>query len=67
MDNTKNTYNVTGMGCTACAARIETILKNQGGVSEAKVNFAEKTVEVTHTVSIQHLQEALQPAGYSLI
>lgn len=67
MENTnKNTYQVTGMGCTSCAARIENILNNKEGVTEAKVNFEASTVDISHTASKESLQESLKTAGYEL-
>ena len=65
----KGTFPVLEMGCAACAAKVEKILKNQKGVSNASVNFAGATVTIEYDASEtspERLQEALQNAGYDL-
>lgn len=63
------TYPVTGMGCAACAARVEKALRNYPGVSEANVNYAASNVHVTMDDSIdpESLRKAVEAAGYDLI
>ena len=39
---------IEGMSCASCAARIETVLAKQPGVSSAAVNFASKRATVTY-------------------
>ena len=41
-------YNVTGMSCAACAARVGKTLGAQQGVRQAAVNFAAATVAVEY-------------------
>jgi copper chaperone CopZ len=56
-----DTYNVTGMTCSGCAATVEKALKSVAGVVEAKVNLGQSNVEITthHPINTQKLQEGL--------
>lgn len=63
------TLAVTGMGCAACAARIETIAAQTEGVLTASVNYA--TQKLTLTVesegfSLESLTKQVEEAGYGL-
>lgn len=65
----KNIYQITGLGCNACAVSVENILKQQSEVVNATVDFDNKTVaiETTNpTATIKTWQAALIPAGYNL-
>lgn len=67
---TKQEYPVLGMGCAACAARVEQALKTQKGVAQATVNFAAQTVLVEYdnkTCSPALLLQTVQAAGYDLV
>lgn len=58
-----------GMSCAACAARIETILNGQPGVS-AEVNFASERALVRYDPgqsSVETLIEAVRKAGYGAL
>lgn len=57
--------NVTDMSCAGCVETVEKTLKGMPGVSEAEVNFAERTATVTGDVSPEALVEAVGGAGYS--
>ena len=63
------TYPVTGMGCAACAARVEKALRTYPGVDEANVNYAASNVRVTmdDTIDPESLRKAVVDAGYDLI
>ncbi|MDE5885988.1 MAG: heavy metal translocating P-type ATPase [Muribaculaceae bacterium] len=66
----KSTYPVSGMGCAACAARIENTLAKCPGVQSAAVNFANSTAVVSFNPSVitpQDLRKAVVDAGYDLI
>ncbi|MDE5875114.1 MAG: heavy metal translocating P-type ATPase, partial [Muribaculaceae bacterium] len=66
----KTIYPVAGMGCAACAARIEKTLSSAPGVEEAAVNFANSTVSVSFDqglTSPEALRKAVVDAGYDLI
>ncbi|MDI9614598.1 heavy metal translocating P-type ATPase [Methanothermobacter sp.] len=61
---------IGGMGCAACALKIEDSLKNLEGVSDALVNLVEGTVSVEYdpeTVGLPSLEAAIEEAGYSVI
>lgn len=66
----KTTYPVSGMGCAACAARIEKTLTTAQGVDTAVVNFANSTVSVSFNPSLtspEALRKAVVDAGYDII
>jgi len=66
---TKN-YPVTGMHCASCALNAERIIKNQKGVVQAGVNFANASLSVQFNPEVttpQHFKNALQSGGYDLI
>ncbi|WP_026461368.1 heavy metal translocating P-type ATPase [Adhaeribacter aquaticus] len=61
---------VTGMTCAACAVSVESMVANTPGVSQANVNFATQTLQVTYNpkqVKVIDMQKALQSVGYDLI
>ncbi|MCB0525035.1 MAG: cadmium-translocating P-type ATPase [Lewinellaceae bacterium] len=63
-------FPVTGMSCAGCAANIERTLKNQSGVFQASVNFADKTAQVEYdpdSISPEKLCELVQGVGYGMI
>ncbi|QRR04204.1 copper-translocating P-type ATPase [Dyadobacter sandarakinus] len=58
------------MSCAACAASVESTLKQVEGVENAAVNFASQTVSLAydpHITSPEKLDEVLQNVGYGLI
>lgn len=66
----KEIFPVTGMGCAACAARVNKVLNSQDGVAEANVNYASATALVTYDTdkcSPESLRAAVQNSGYDLI
>lgn len=68
-DFLKQTFPVTGMTCAACAHSIETILKKQGGVASAEVNFANNTVQLEYRrgLGLPALRKALKTGGYDML
>jgi cation-transporting ATPase V len=62
------TFQVDGMTCAACAARIERVLSKQEGVDTAVVNFAgaEARVRVGESVDPHALEAAVEKIGYHL-
>ena len=57
-----------GMGCAACANKIETVIKDVPGVRECSVNFAMETSKVEYDeqiVNVEKIQNAVANAGYS--
>lgn len=66
----KEVFPVTGLGCAACAARVNKVLNSCEGVEEANVNYASATALVTYDdsrCSPESLRKAVEEAGYGLI
>lgn len=64
-----HTFPVIGMGCAACATRVNQILNRQEGVVEASVNYATATAQVTYDprrCSPENLKTAVVQGGYDL-
>lgn len=61
-------FDVDGMTCAACAARIERVLGKQEGVDAASVNFAggQARVRVSDGVEPDELRAAVQKIGYDI-
>lgn len=65
----EKTFKITGMTCSACAARIERAMKKLDGVEEAAVNFAAEKLYVTYNeenVSEDSIVSAIRKAGYDI-
>ena len=63
------TYDVSGMTCAACAARVEKAVSALPGVEKAAVNFAAETLSVTFSgqaASDAQIAGAVSKAGYEL-
>ena len=72
MDNrqVKEIFQVLGMSCAACAARVEKTIGRLPGVFSASVNYAAATVAVAYdrdACSPEILKKAVQDAGYDLV
>lgn len=66
----KDTFPVEGMTCASCASSIESMLRHREGVSEANVNFAGKSVQVTYAPTIVNpaqLRETVQEIGFDIL
>ena len=61
-------FEVEGMTCASCAARVERVLSKQEGVAEATVNFAggQARVRLLEDVDPAALREAVRRIGYDL-
>lgn len=62
-------FDVQGMSCAACSARVEKTLSRQPGVVQAAVNLATATATVTYDPSActaEALQQAVEAVGFSL-
>jgi len=60
---------IQGMHCASCVDKIETALKNTGGVIAASVNFATGKARVEfdpHLVSQELLEHAIEQVGYQV-
>ena len=57
-------YNVTGMSCAACSARVEKAVKNVPGVTACSVSLLTNSMGVEGTASPAAIVKAVQDAGY---
>ena len=57
-------YNVTGMSCAACSARVEKAVKNVPGVTACSVSLLTNSMGVEGTASPADIVKAVQDAGY---
>lgn len=63
----KKTFDVTGMTCAACSARVEKATKKVEGVSSVAVNLLKNSMEVEYDGSpetIAKISESIDKAGY---
>jgi copper-transporting P-type ATPase V len=62
-------FQVEGMTCGSCAARVQRVLGRQPGVASAEVNFAAGTARVAPqgAVAVEQLQAAVDRIGYRII
>lgn len=66
----QQTFPVTGMTCASCVLSVEKVLKAQPGVSEAAVNLATNTAQVSFDPDLSSeadLQEAVRKGGFELL
>lgn len=66
----KSEFDVSGMTCAACAARIEKRLNKMDGVSKATVNFALETLTVDYDggqTSTNEMMSNVKKMGFELI
>ena len=64
------TFDVTGMTCAACSARVEKTTAGVPGVERAVVNLLKNSMEVTYTGGdevLTAISEAVNKAGYGAI
>ncbi len=57
-------YNVTGMSCAACSARVEKAVSKVEGVTACSVSLLTNSMGVEGTASPQEIVAAVQNAGY---
>lgn len=57
-------YNVTGMSCAACSARVEKAVTGVPGVNSCSVNLLTNSMMVDGTASSQEIIDAVVKAGY---
>lgn len=61
---TEEQYNVTGMSCAACSARVEKAVSALQGVKQCNVNLLTGSMVVTGDVTEQAVISAVEKAGY---
>ena len=57
-------YNVTGMSCAACSARVEKAVSKVPGVTACSVSLLTNSMGVEGTASPQEIIQAVEHAGY---
>ena len=57
-------YNVTGMSCAACSARVEKAVSKVPGVTSCSVSLLTNSMGVEGTASFDEIIRAVQDAGY---
>ncbi|VUT05194.1 copper-exporting P-type ATPase CopA [Klebsiella spallanzanii] len=55
---------INGMSCASCVSRVQNALAAVPGVSQARVNLAERTALVIGSASAAELVQAVEKAGY---
>ncbi len=57
---------IEGMTCASCAARVEKVLRQLPGVTDATVNLATETATVSGDTDMASVQRAIEKAGFSV-
>lgn len=57
-------YNISGMSCAACSARVESAVKKLDGVTSCSVNLLTNSMGVEGDVSPEAILKAVENAGY---
>ena len=57
-------YNITGMSCAACSARVEKAVGNVEGVTSCSVSLLTNSMGVEGTASEEAVIKAVEAAGY---
>jgi Cu+-exporting ATPase len=57
---------IQGMTCASCSARVEKVLKQLPGVTEATVNLATETATISGEADVAAIQRAIEKAGFSM-
>ena len=57
-------YNVTGMSCAACSARVEKAVNAIEGVTACSVSLLTNTMGVEGTAGAEEIIRAVEAAGY---
>lgn len=61
-------FKIEGMTCSACANRIERIIKKMDGIEEANVNFATETLTIKYdNIDDENIESAIEKAGFKLV
>jgi Cu+-exporting ATPase len=60
------TVGIEGMTCASCSARVEKVLKQLPGVTDATVNLATEIATVSGETDVASVQRAIEKAGFSM-
>ncbi|MFA9382082.1 MAG: copper ion binding protein, partial [Acetanaerobacterium sp.] len=66
----KESVQISGMTCAACAQRVEKAVARLEGVSSSSVNFATEKLSVTYdseTASLPKVKAAVEKIGYGVV
>lgn len=63
--NEKRSFDVIGMSCAACSARVESAVSKLDDVQECQVNLLANSMTVTGSADDEKIIEAVEKAGYS--
>ena len=66
----KSLFDITGMSCSACSARVEKAVSGLDGVSEASVNLLTNSMSVEYdskTIGIAQIVSKVEDTGYGAI
>lgn len=63
-EETMDIYDITGMSCAACSARVQKAASEVPGVSRAEVNLLTNTMNIEGTASAEAIERAVHDAGY---
>src|SRR5512139_791831 len=66
MTNPTLSVGISGMTCASCSARVEKVLKQLPGVTDATVNLATETATVSGATDLASVQRAIEKAGFSV-
>lgn len=61
----KRSFDVIGMSCAACSARVENAVSKLDGVSECQVNLLANSMSVSGEASDEEIIAAVKKAGYT--
>ncbi len=57
-------YNITGMSCAACSARVERVVKKLPGITSCSVSLLTNSMIVEGTAKPSEIISAIEKAGY---
>ena len=66
----KKSFPITGMSCASCANSVESTLKEEPGVVNAAVNYANATASVEYipgVADVNHFKQSVQSSGYDMV
>lgn len=66
----KETFDITGMTCSACANRIEKTVQKVSGLQDVSVNLLKNSMVASYDESVANTQtiiEAVEKAGYGAV
>ena len=66
MASSSFTVAIQGMTCASCSARVEKVLKQLPGVTDATVNLATETATVSGETDVAAVKQAIEKAGFSV-